>query len=141
MMEQGRSRCRRKGRSICPAVDRCSLRIGGRCLCRAGYSGNPYRRKSAMEPKAPRTSSHGVELVIVQSPTTAASPVMPQAAITATRTDRILPLTEIGPYLTALTVPAAEQINGRQLKSGPPPGGRLRRNDYRKSGRPGRDTH
>lgn len=40
--------------------------------------------------------------VIVQSPETAASPVMPQAAIEAKAADWILPLAEIGPMLAAL---------------------------------------
>ncbi len=40
--------------------------------------------------------------VIVQSPETAASPVMPKAAIAATRPDWILPLSEIGPILSSL---------------------------------------
>ena len=37
--------------------------------------------------------------VLVQDPTTAESPAMPQAAIEATRVDRILPLDRIGPFL------------------------------------------
>lgn len=41
-------------------------------------------------------------LVIVQDPKTAESPAMPQAAIDATRVDRILPLDRIGPFLVEL---------------------------------------
>lgn len=41
--------------------------------------------------------------VIVQDPATAESPVMPQAAIDATRVDRILPLNRIGPFLVELS--------------------------------------
>ncbi len=40
--------------------------------------------------------------VVVQDPTTAESPSMPQAAIDATRVDRILPLERIGPFLVEL---------------------------------------
>ncbi len=40
--------------------------------------------------------------VLVQDPTTAESPAMPQAAIAATRVDRILPLDRIGPFLVEL---------------------------------------
>lgn len=40
--------------------------------------------------------------VIVQDPRTAESPEMPQAAITAVRVDRILPLDRIGPFLVEL---------------------------------------
>lgn len=40
--------------------------------------------------------------VIVQDPATAESPAMPQAAIAATRVDRILPLERIGPFLVEL---------------------------------------
>lgn len=41
--------------------------------------------------------------VIAQDPTTAESPTMPQAAIDATRVDRILPLNRIGPFLVELS--------------------------------------
>ena len=40
--------------------------------------------------------------VVVQDPKTAESPEMPQAAINATRVDRILPLNRIGPFLIEL---------------------------------------
>jgi two-component system chemotaxis response regulator CheB len=40
--------------------------------------------------------------VIVQDPETAESPTMPQAALDATRVDRILPLERIGPFLVEL---------------------------------------
>jgi two-component system chemotaxis response regulator CheB len=40
--------------------------------------------------------------VIAQDPKTAESPSMPQAAIDATRVDRILPLNRIGPFLVEL---------------------------------------
>lgn len=40
--------------------------------------------------------------VIVQDPKTAESPAMPQAAVDATRVDRILPLERIGPFLVEL---------------------------------------
>lgn len=40
--------------------------------------------------------------VLVQDPATAESPEMPQAAIAATRVDRILPLERIGPFLIEL---------------------------------------
>ncbi|HYI13387.1 MAG TPA: chemotaxis protein CheB [Thermoanaerobaculia bacterium] len=40
--------------------------------------------------------------VVVQDPATAESPSMPQAAIDATRVDRILPLDRIGPFLVEL---------------------------------------
>ena len=40
--------------------------------------------------------------VLVQDPATAESPAMPQAAIDATRVDRILPLDRIGPFLVEL---------------------------------------
>jgi two-component system chemotaxis response regulator CheB len=40
--------------------------------------------------------------LIVQDPKTAESPVMPQAAVDATRVDRILPLERIGPFLVEL---------------------------------------
>ncbi|HVE72202.1 MAG TPA: chemotaxis protein CheB [Thermoanaerobaculia bacterium] len=40
--------------------------------------------------------------VVVQDPKTAESPEMPQAAIDATRVDRILPLNRIGPFLVEL---------------------------------------
>ncbi|MEA2463828.1 MAG: two-component system, chemotaxis family, protein-glutamate methylesterase/glutaminase [Acidobacteriota bacterium] len=40
--------------------------------------------------------------VIAQDPKTAESPVMPQAAVDATRVDRILPLDRIGPFLVEL---------------------------------------
>ena len=38
-------------------------------------------------------------LTVVQSPSTAESATMPEAAIAATQVDRILPLVEIGPFL------------------------------------------
>src|SRR6185295_17351925 len=41
--------------------------------------------------------------VLVQDPATAESPAMPQAAIDATRVDRILPLDRIGPFLVELS--------------------------------------
>lgn len=40
--------------------------------------------------------------VVAQDPATAESPAMPQAAIDATRVDRILPLERIGPFLVEL---------------------------------------
>lgn len=40
--------------------------------------------------------------LIVQDPSTAEAPSMPQAAIDAARVDRILPLERIGPFLTEL---------------------------------------
>jgi two-component system, chemotaxis family, protein-glutamate methylesterase/glutaminase len=40
--------------------------------------------------------------IIVQDPKTAESPAMPQAAVDATRVDRILPLDRIGPFLVEL---------------------------------------
>ena len=40
--------------------------------------------------------------VVVQDPKTAESPIMPAAAIAATRVDRILPLDRIGPFLVEL---------------------------------------
>lgn len=40
--------------------------------------------------------------LIVQDPATAEAPAMPQAAIDATRVDRILPLQRIGPFLVEL---------------------------------------
>jgi two-component system chemotaxis response regulator CheB len=40
--------------------------------------------------------------VIAQDPKTAESPAMPQAAVEATRVDRILPLERIGPFLVEL---------------------------------------
>ncbi len=40
--------------------------------------------------------------VIAQDPKTAESPAMPQAAVDATRVDRILPLDRIGPFLVEL---------------------------------------
>jgi two-component system chemotaxis response regulator CheB len=40
--------------------------------------------------------------LVVQDPATAEAPSMPQAAITATRVDRILPLERIGPFLVEL---------------------------------------
>lgn len=48
--------------------------------------------------------------VIVQDPATAESPIMPKAAIEATRVDRILPLDRIGPFLVELCRNSA--ING-----------------------------
>lgn len=50
---------------------------------------------------AKRIKSRG-GFVIVQDPATAESPAMPQAAIEATRVDRILPLDRIGPFLVEL---------------------------------------
>ena len=43
--------------------------------------------------------------VVVQDPKTAEAPAMPEAAIAATRVDRILPLERIGPYLLELCRP------------------------------------
>ena len=40
--------------------------------------------------------------LVVQDPSTAEAPAMPQAAINATRVDRILPLEQIGPFLVEL---------------------------------------
>jgi len=48
---------------------------------------------------AARIKALGGKLV-VQSPPTAESPVMPKAAIDAAQPDQILPLAEIGPFLT-----------------------------------------
>jgi two-component system chemotaxis response regulator CheB len=50
---------------------------------------------------AARIKSRG-GFVVVQDPATAESPAMPQAAIDATRVDRILPLDRIGPFLVEL---------------------------------------
>lgn len=50
---------------------------------------------------AKRIKSRG-GFVIAQDPATAESPAMPQAAIDATRVDRILPLDRIGPFLVEL---------------------------------------
>lgn len=50
---------------------------------------------------AKRIKSRG-GFVLVQDPATAESPAMPQAAIDATRVDRILPLDRIGPFLVEL---------------------------------------
>jgi two-component system chemotaxis response regulator CheB len=50
---------------------------------------------------AKRIKEHG-GFVVVQDPRTAESPQMPQAAIAATRVDRILPLDRIGPFLVEL---------------------------------------
>jgi two-component system chemotaxis response regulator CheB len=50
---------------------------------------------------AARIKSRG-GFVVVQDPATAESPAMPQAAIDATRVDRILPLDRIGPFLIEL---------------------------------------
>jgi len=50
---------------------------------------------------ANRIKQHG-GFVVVQDPRTAESPEMPQAAIDATRVDRILPLDRIGPFLVEL---------------------------------------
>jgi two-component system chemotaxis response regulator CheB len=41
-------------------------------------------------------------LAIVQDPETAESPAMPRAAIAATEVDRVLPLSEIAPFLNSL---------------------------------------
>jgi two-component system, chemotaxis family, protein-glutamate methylesterase/glutaminase len=41
-------------------------------------------------------------LVIVQDPKTAEAPLMPQSAAAVPGVDRVLPVTEIGPYLVAL---------------------------------------
>ena len=41
-------------------------------------------------------------VVIVQDPASAEAPAMPQAAISAARVDRILPLDRIGPFLVEL---------------------------------------
>jgi two-component system chemotaxis response regulator CheB len=49
--------------------------------------------------------------VIAQDPSTAESPAMPQAAIDATRVDRILPLDRIGPFLVELC--RGSKFNGR----------------------------
>jgi two-component system chemotaxis response regulator CheB len=48
-----------------------------------------------------RIKSHG-GLAIVQDPQSAASRAMPEAAIAATEVDRVLPLSEIAPYLNEL---------------------------------------
>lgn len=50
---------------------------------------------------AARIKSRG-GFVVVQDPATAESPAMPQAAIDATRVDRILPLDRVGPFLVEL---------------------------------------
>jgi CheB methylesterase len=42
----------------------------------------------------------GGGLTIVQDPSTAESPTLPEAALATTAVDRILPLAEIGPFLT-----------------------------------------
>ena len=56
--------------------------------------------------------SHGVAaikthggLVIVQDPVTAEAPAMPESAIKATQIDRILPLSEISPFLVKICSP------------------------------------
>jgi two-component system chemotaxis response regulator CheB len=48
--------------------------------------------------------------VLVQSPATAESPAMPEAAIAAAQPDWILPLSEIGPFLNQLNCLSSEQI-------------------------------
>lgn len=50
---------------------------------------------------AKKIKEHG-GFVLVQDPKTAESPAMPQAALDATRVDRILPLERIGPFLVEL---------------------------------------
>lgn len=49
-----------------------------------------------------RRIKHRGGFLIVQDPATAEAPAMPQAAINATRVDRILPLDRIGPFLVEL---------------------------------------
>ena len=49
-----------------------------------------------------RRIKHRGGFLIVQDPATAEAPAMPQAAINATRVDRILPLERIGPFLVEL---------------------------------------
>lgn len=52
--------------------------------------------------------------VVVQDPETAESPVMPRAAIAATRVDRILPLNRIGPFLVELCRKSEKADGGGQ---------------------------
>ena len=59
--------------------------------------------------------SHGVAaiktrggLVIVQDPVTAEAPAMPESASKATQIDRILPLSEISPFLVKMCIPERE---------------------------------
>ena len=51
-----------------------------------------------------RVKKHG-GFVVVQDPKTAEAPAMPEAAIAATRVDRILPLDRIGSFLVELCSP------------------------------------
>ncbi|MDI6736451.1 MAG: chemotaxis protein CheB [bacterium] len=50
-------------------------------------------------------------LAIVQDPTTAMASSMPEAAIAATKVDKILPLEEIGPFLNDFLTPRRENEN------------------------------
>jgi two-component system chemotaxis response regulator CheB len=57
-------------------------------------------------------------MVIVQNPQTAESPLMPQAALRATATDRVLDLAEIGSCLSDICEYGTSSDGGKQ----PPPG-------------------
>jgi two-component system chemotaxis response regulator CheB len=47
-------------------------------------------------------------VAIVQDPSTAESPILPRAAIAAVSVDRVLPLTQIAPYLVHLCDPSTD---------------------------------
>jgi two-component system chemotaxis response regulator CheB len=52
-------------------------------------------------------------LAVVQDPSSAESPAMPQAAMDATAVDRILPLQEIAPFLNELCHPSQRLLHAR----------------------------
>jgi two-component system chemotaxis response regulator CheB len=52
-------------------------------------------------------------LAVVQDPLSAESPAMPQAAISATAVDKILPLPEIAPFLNELCHPGQRLLHAR----------------------------
>jgi two-component system chemotaxis response regulator CheB len=52
-------------------------------------------------------------MALVQDPESAESPAMPEAAISATAVDRILPLPEIAPFLNKLCHPTSRLLHAR----------------------------
>ena len=120
LVERGRgaeSLRRRRGR-VLASVDRRALRVRGGRVRRARRSAScsPARTPTA---RAARSGSRSAAASsIVQDPKTAEAPEMPQAAIAATRVDRILPLDRIGPFLVELCRNSRDDGRSRQHPAG-----------------------
>jgi two-component system, chemotaxis family, protein-glutamate methylesterase/glutaminase len=65
-------------------------------------------------------------LTVVQAPSTAAVPTMPNAALRLATADHVLPLADIGPFLASLSSASPARVGPRAHGLTPPPNGKER---------------